>query len=217
MEDESTSNSNGKISPSPGLRMHKSVRNFSEGRPDGDATPKKTAEKSDNAIDKYQDMKNAKMTASMMRSSSATYLDREENMKGQANKGASTNSTDKIPNGKVANINGNIIHLTVNNYLAPVNNVNTATQNNTREQKTQQTASSSQSQLPRPASVKFAEEPKKSSTGYESSKLHYSDNSYSKPENNQPQPEKSNTLLNENSRVKLLNRHIINESAQICY
>lgn len=179
-------NNGGKISPSPGLRMHKSVKNFSE-KQEGDVTPKQAIEKSDIA----NDMKNGKMTSSMMRSSSATYFEREENNKAQTNKTAATSSTDKIPNAKVANINGNIIHLTVNNYLAPVNNVNTTAQNNEKEQK-----ALPQGQLPRPASVKFEEPKKTGDTGYESTKLHYADNNtYSKNENQQP--EKSTLSTNQ--------------------
>ena len=114
--------------------MHKSVRNLSEGRGAADSsitdTNTKSSEKEAGIVEKYQESKNSKNT-NMHRSSSATYLEREDNSKSPIsnNKSAVATTGDKAANGKVSNINGNIIHLTVNNYLAPVNNLSNATQN----------------------------------------------------------------------------------------
>ena len=113
--------------------MHKSVRNLSEGRGAADSSindATKISEKDAGTVEKYQESKNSKNT-NMHRSSSATYLEREENSKSPIsnNKSAIATTGDKAANGKVSNINGNIIHLTVNNYLAPVNNLSNATQN----------------------------------------------------------------------------------------
>ncbi len=181
LEDEqpasSSNNNNGKVSPAPGLRMHKSVRNFSDGRPEsqGDVTPQ-NIEKNEISVERNAAQENNKTAkANMTRSSSATYFDREENAKAQANKAAAQTSVDKVPNTKVSSINGNIIHLTVNNYLAPVNNVNTAVQVADKDGKPKQ-ISTPQGQIQRPPMSKLnQQDDKKSDSGFEQSKQSFSE------------------------------------------
>lgn len=202
MEEETTT----PVNKGAGLRMHKSVKNFAEGN-----VNEKSALAAKNE-EKYAELKSSKSTSSMMRSSSATYFERDENAKmtsaaSTKNLAHSAVHNDKSPNGKVSNINGNIIHLTVNNYLAPVNNANLNSQSTTsngfssnlaieKEQKPKQALPPSQ--ITRPASSQAAkynppEESNKNEGIYESNKLMYSDSSYSNVNSHQA-PEKSNPI-----------------------
>lgn len=117
-EDSSSSSSKGDVSPSPGLRMHKSVKNFSDGKSSEDEVSKLRVEKTNSASN------DRTKSPHLPRSSSATCFEKEDNQRSSSTKG----SSDKTSNAKVSNINGNIIHLTVNNYLAPVNNINSVGQ-----------------------------------------------------------------------------------------
>jgi len=200
MEEESTPANKG-----AGLRMHKSVKNFAEGRNDVSANEKSGLAGGKNE-EKYSELKSSKSTSSMMRSSSATYFERDENTK-MASASTKNLHNDKSPNGKVANINGNIIHLTVNNYLAPVNNANLNAQSSNsagfssnlaieKEQKPRQAMPPSQITRPASSQAKYnpPEESNKNDNVYESNKLMYSDSSYS---NVQAAPEKSTLSTNQ--------------------
>jgi len=136
-DDSSSSSSKGDVSPAPGLRVHKSMRNLSEGRSSesvDEVSSKLKAEKSNSSgNDKY-----SSKTSHMARSSSATCFDKDDNQRSLSIKGSSSN--EKTTN-KMSNINGNIIHLTVNNYLAPVNNINNLAQPSSTSGKEQKTKS----------------------------------------------------------------------------
>ena len=138
MEEEDTS----PVAASPvketktvGLRINKSMRNFSESRSsepvvDDSALKvpidniKETFEKSQETVVK------ALKGPNMSRSSSASIIEKEAEARSSAKGSFFTN--EKPSSAKVSNINGNIIHLTVNNYLVPIDNVNpTAAQVNT--------------------------------------------------------------------------------------
>lgn len=117
-------------SSTPGLKANKSMRNFSESRTSepivDDVSLKVAADKGKDAYDNKQEIAKVAKGPNMSRSSSASYFEKEENPRASA-KGSFSNN-EKPGSAKVANINGNVIHLTVNNYLAPVNNVNNTAQ-----------------------------------------------------------------------------------------
>lgn len=217
MEEETTP-----VNKGAGLRMHKSVKNFDVVNPNEN----KSGHASKNE-EKYSELKGSKSTSTMMRSSSASYFERDENAKmvsaaSSKNLAAGVNN-DKSPNSKVSNINGNVIHLTVNNYLAPVNNLNANAQSSNsngfasasgieREQKPKQALPPSQITRPASSSSKYnnnaqPEESNKKEEVYQSNKLMYSDSSYSNVNN---APEKSNYFLIEYRILKFLKRYSFN-------
>jgi len=135
--------SSSKPTTNPGLRMNKSMRTFSEGRNSDpiieDTSIKTVDEKPAGAVEKRQDATKGTQGLNMVRSSSAATFD-----KGPSDTKGFSSTNDKQNNAKLSNINGNIIHLTVNNYLAPVNNLSNTIQNNNfsaeQEQKAKQAA-----------------------------------------------------------------------------
>jgi len=213
MEEENTP-----VSKGAGLRMHKSVKNFAEGRNDAvNVNEVKSAGLAGKSEEKYSELKSSKSTSSMMRSSSASYFERDENAKmvsaASSKNLSSAANNDKSPNSKVSNINGNVIHLTVNNYLAPVNNLNANTQSSSsngfsstagagieKDQKPKQALPPSQISRPSSSNPKYnapLEEPTNKNEGvYESNKLMYSDSSYSNV-NSLNAPEKSTLSTNQ--------------------
>lgn len=143
-----------------GLRINKSMRNFSESRSSepvvDDSAIKVPADNIKESFEKNQEtVVKALKGPNMSRSSSASIIEKEAEARASAKGSFFTN--EKPNNAKVSNINGNIIHLTVNNYIVPIDNANAAqvnTSNPRIEEKPKQSVVS-KGQDSRPPSQKF--------------------------------------------------------------
>lgn len=95
------------------------------------ATATKFIDLSEKGKNKY----NNNTQSSMLRSSSASAFDREEtNVSALSEKNIAGQNDDKFEP-KISNINGNIIHVTVNNYISPSMDANKPKVGNSAPQK----------------------------------------------------------------------------------